>query len=74
MTSTLHLEVTKYYSEAFVNATVTVEKAVATLTASDLEMSYKDGSAYSVNVVDANGAAIINAVVNFTIGTSNCKH
>ena len=61
----------KYYSEAFVNATVTVEKAVATLTASDLEMSYKDGSAYSVNVVDANGAAVANAVVKFTIGTSN---
>ena len=61
----------KYYSEAFVNATVTVEKAVATLTASDLVMSYKDGSAYSVNVVDANGAAVVNAVVKFTIGSSN---
>ena len=61
----------KYYSEAFVNATVTVEKAVATLTASDLEMSYKDGSTYDVNVVDANGAAVANAVVKFTIGTSN---
>ena len=60
-----------YYEAESIQANVTVNKATATLTADDLEMSYKDGSAYSVNVVDANGAAVANAVVKFTIGTSN---
>ena len=65
----------KYYSAAFVNATVTVEKAVATLTASDLEMSYKDGSAWEVTLADANGNVLSGASVTFGIkgSTYNVK-
>ena len=57
----------KYYSEAFVNATVTVEKAVATLTASDLEMTYKDGSAWAVTLTDANGNVLSGVSIAFGI-------
>jgi hypothetical protein len=65
----------KYYSAAFVSATVTVEKAVATLTASDLEMSYKDGSAWEVTLADANGNVLSGASVTFGIkgSTYNVK-
>ena len=65
----------KYYSEAFVSATVTVEKAVATLTASDLEMSYKDGSAWEVTLSDANGNVLSGVSIAFGIkgSTYNVK-
>jgi hypothetical protein len=57
----------KYYSEAFVSATVTVEKAVATLTASDLEMCYKDGSAWAVTLTDAKGNVLSGVSIAFGI-------
>ena len=65
----------KYYSDAFVNATVTVEKAVATLSAADLVMSYKDGSVWAVTLTDAKGNALSGATVTFGINgaTYNVK-
>ncbi|WP_295590616.1 DUF3344 domain-containing protein [uncultured Methanobrevibacter sp.] len=60
----------KYYTDAFVEATVTVNKAVPVLTADDLVMSYKDGSVYSVTLTDANGNALANTYVKITIGTT----
>ncbi|WP_406534484.1 Ig-like domain-containing protein, partial [Methanobrevibacter sp.] len=62
----------RYYESAFVNATVTVEKASVTLTGDDVVMSYKDG-AYTVRVVDAQGNALANVVVKFTINNLNYK-
>ena len=59
------------HESAFVDATVTVEKAVATLNAQDLTMCYKDGTAYSVTVTDASGAAVAGTTVKFTIGTKS---
>ena len=59
------------HESAFVDATVTVEKAVATLAAQDLTMCYKDGTAYSVTVTDAKGAAVAGTTVKFTIGTKS---
>ena len=60
----------KYYEEAFVDATITVEKASVALTGEDLVMSYKEGS-YSVNLVDGQGNALANVVVKFIIGNTN---
>ena len=55
------------YESSFVNATVTVNKAAATLTGDSFEMSYKDGSAWEVTLTDANGDAIVGVKVAFTI-------
>ena len=55
------------YAAAFVNATVIVNKVSLTLSAEDLTMTYKDGSSYKVNVVDANGDAVANVKVKFTL-------
>ena len=60
----------KYYEEAFVDATITVEKASVALTGEDLVMSYKEGS-YSVNLVDGQGNALANVVVKFIIENTN---
>lgn len=59
-----------YYAASFVNATITVNKAVPVLTADDLVMSYKDGSVYSVTLTDANGNAMANTYVKLTIGST----
>ena len=57
------------YEASFVNATVTINKGVATLSAVDLEMAYKDGSAWIVTLTDMNGDAI--AGVKVAIGICN---
>ena len=59
------------HESAFVDATVTVEKAVATIASEDLTMSYKDGSAYAVTVTDAKGAVLAGTTVKFTFGTKS---
>ena len=59
------------HESAFVEATVTVEKAVATIASEDLTMCYKDGSAYAVIVTDANGAVVAGTTVKFTFGTKS---
>ena len=61
-------ENTKYIAEE-ISSTVTVNKKQAVLTADDLVMTYKDGSAYSVTLTDADGNALANKVVKITIGT-----
>ncbi len=60
---------------SFVNSTVTVNKGEATLSASDLEMTYKDGSAWTVSLTDAKGNAISGSNVAFGINgkTYNIK-
>ena len=55
------------YVAAFTNATVTVKKALLTVSAEDLTMDYKDGSSYKVNVVGADGNAVTNIKVKFTV-------
>ena len=57
------------YEASFVNATVTINKGVATLSAVDLEMAYKDGSAWIVTLTDMNGDAIVG--VRVAIGICN---
>ncbi len=64
-------EGTSKYAAAYVNATVTVNKAALTISAEDLTMGYKDGSSYKVNVTDANGNSMANVNVKFTIGTKS---
>ena len=59
------------HESAFVEATVTVEKAVATIASEDLTMCYKDGSSYAVTVTDANGAVVAGTTVKFTFGTKS---
>ncbi|WP_407453818.1 right-handed parallel beta-helix repeat-containing protein [Methanobrevibacter sp.] len=59
------------HESAFVSATVTVEKSTVTLTAEDLTMCYKDGTAYEVTVTDANGAPVAGTTVKFTFGTKS---
>ena len=61
------------HESAFVDATITVEKAVATIASENLIMCYKDGSAYAVTVTDANGAAVVGTAVKFTFGTTVYK-
>ncbi len=55
------------YSPTFVSATVTVGKGIAVLSASNLVMSYKDGSCLSVTLTGANGNAIGSALVDIGI-------
>ena len=55
------------YVAELITATVTVNKAVAVLSAEDLVMEYQDGSAWDVTLTDANGNAIANTNVNFTV-------
>lgn len=51
----------------FVNATITVRHPPAILTADDLVMAPKDGSAWAVTLTDANGNTLANAAVKFGI-------
>ena len=55
------------YESSFANATVTVNKAAATLSGADLEMSYKDGSSWAVTLTDPNGNPITGVKVAFGI-------
>ena len=56
----------KYEAET-ISATVIVNKAIPVLSAEDLVMSYKDGSAWDVTLTDANGNAMANTYVKFTV-------
>ena len=56
------------YEASFVNATVTVTQAVATLSGVDLNMTYKDGSVWAVTLTNADGDAI--AGVKVAIGVA----
>ena len=56
----------KYQAES-ITATVIVNKAIPVLSAEDLVMSYKDGSAWDVTLTDANGNAMANTYVKFTV-------
>ena len=56
----------KYVAD-LITATITVNKAVAVLSAENLVMSYRDGSTWDVTLTDANGNAIANTYVKFTI-------
>ena len=58
------------YESSFINATVTVNKASVTLSADNIVMDYKDGTAYLVRLTDANNNPIANAAVAVTIGKS----
>ncbi len=55
------------YESAFVNATITIGKATATLTTDNLVMTYKDGSGWTVSLTDKNGVAIADVKVNMGI-------
>ncbi len=59
------------HESAFVEATVTVEKATTTIASEDLALCYKDGSAYAVTVTDANGIAVAGTTVKFSFGTKS---
>ena len=67
--------VSPLYDAELVEATVTVNKAAAVLSASDLVMSYKDGSAWAVTLTDANGKAISGTNIAFSVkgATYNIK-
>ena len=51
------------YAGSFAEATVTVNPSAAVLTADDLVMGYRDGSAWTVTLTDASGKAISNVYV-----------
>ena len=55
----------KYEAET-ITATITVNKAVPTLSAEDLVMNYKDGSAWNVTLKDAAGNVMANSIVKIT--------
>ena len=61
--------------ELSVNDGITDEKGIATLSASDVVMTYKDGSSYNVTLTDLDGNGIANKVVMITLGerTYNLK-
>ena len=63
-------DATSKLSSAFINATLTVNKAILTLYGEDLIMSYKDGSSYKINLTDCNGNPVANANIKFKIGES----
>ena len=56
-----------HYEASFVNATIIVNQATATLSADDLEMKYKDGSCWAVTLTDPNGEAVAGVKVAFGI-------
>ncbi len=56
------------YSNAFINRTVTVTKAIAILSADNIVMTYRDGSALLVSLTDSNGIPIAGASVNIDVG------
>ena len=58
---------TDCYTGAFTNATVTVNKATANLSADNLVMRYKDGNGWTVRLNDTNGNAITNTKININI-------
>ncbi|MBR3113743.1 MAG: carboxypeptidase regulatory-like domain-containing protein [Methanobrevibacter sp.] len=58
------------YRSTFINATVTVNKAILTLKGEDLVMSYKDGSSYKINLTDCNGNPVADAKIKFIIANS----
>ena len=55
------------YEAELISATIVVDKAVPVLSAEDLVMNYKDGSAWDVTLTDANGNALVNTYVEFTV-------
>ena len=55
------------YEAETITATVTVNKATLVLSAEDLVMTVKDGSSWNVTLTDANGNAIANTYIKFTI-------
>ena len=61
------------YESAFINATVTVNKANLIMSAEDLIMDYKDGSAWVVTLTDTNGNAVSGVTVKIGIkmGSTN---
>ncbi|WP_405267437.1 hypothetical protein [Methanobrevibacter sp.] len=71
-------EGSEMYNSSFINSTVTVNKANATLSADDLVMDYRDGSVLAVKVFDCNdnpiGAGLIrvnNTVTNYRYRTND---
>ena len=58
------------YDYSFASATVTVNKALSSLSASNLVMSYKDGSSWAVTLTDGVGNAISGVSVNIGVGNS----
>ncbi len=55
------------YDTSFINATVTVNKAVVVLSSYNLTMSYKDGSSWDVSAYDEKGNAISDVNIAFGI-------
>ena len=58
------------FHSAFINATLTVNKAILTLTGEDLVMGYGDGSSYKIYLTDFKGNPVANVDVKFIIGQS----
>ena len=56
------------YANAFINRTVTVTKAIAILSAENIVMTYKDGSALLVTLTDSNGSPIADVIVKIDVG------
>ncbi|MBR3139450.1 MAG: Ig-like domain repeat protein [Methanobrevibacter sp.] len=55
------------YVSSFVSATITVNKAISSLTANNLVMTYNDGSSWAVTLKDGTGKAISNVAVGIGI-------
>ena len=55
------------YVSSFVSAKITVNKAISSLTATNLVMTYNDGSSWSVTLKDGTGKAISNVAVGIGI-------
>ena len=55
------------YVSSFVSAKITVNKAISSLTATNLVMAYNDGSSWSVTLKDGTGKAISNVAVGIGI-------
>jgi len=58
------------FHSAFINSTLTVNKAILTLTGENLVMGYRDGSSYKIYLTDFKGNPVANVNVKFIIEQS----
>ena len=62
------------YEAELISATIVVDKALPVLSAEDLVMNYKDGSAWSVTLTDADGNLMANTYVKLTVAGKTYTH
>ena len=57
----------KYHTASFASGVLNVTKAIAVLSTSNINMTFKDGTAWAVTLTEANGNPISGVSVNMTI-------